>query len=55
MNGEGLAWLGFWIFLAVFIACDHWLFQQGYDSFFQKHTTEVEKEIQRLKIDKLRK
>ena len=35
-GGNGMAWLGFWIFMAVFIACDHWVFQQGYDTFFSK-------------------
>lgn len=52
---SGLAWLGFWIFMAVFITCDHWIFQQGYDSFFQKHKTAEEKQIQQLKIEKLRR
>jgi hypothetical protein len=47
----GLAWLGFWIFAAVFIACDHWIYTQGYDSFFQAHKTEAEKELQRLRIE----
>jgi hypothetical protein len=53
-KGEGMAWFGFWIFLAVFIACDHWIFNKGYDSFFQKHKTETEKELQRLKIEELK-
>lgn len=52
---NGLAWFGFWIFMAVFIYCDHWIFQQGYDSFFQEHKTEAEKEIQKIKIENLRK
>jgi hypothetical protein len=47
-------WFGFWIFAAVFIACDCWVFSQGYDSFFQYHKTAPEKEIQRLKIEALR-
>ena len=51
----GLAWLGFWIFAAVFVACDHWIYSQGYDSFFQSHKTPAEKELQQLKIQKLRK
>lgn len=48
-------WFGFWIFLAVFVACAHWIFAQGYDSFFQHHKTEAEKELQRLKIEELRR
>lgn len=43
-------WFGFWIFLAVFIVCDHWIFSLGYDSFFQEHKTAAEKELQQLKI-----
>lgn len=45
---------GFWIFLAVFVVCDCWIYSQGYDSFFQHHKTNAEKELQRLKIEKLR-
>lgn len=50
-----LAWLGFWLFLAVFVACDYWLFAQGYDSCLQRHKTAEEKELQKLKLKKLRK
>jgi hypothetical protein len=48
-------WFGFWIFLAVLVVCDHWIFAQGYDSFFQSHKTVEEKELQRLKIEELRR
>ena len=51
---KGLAWLGFWIFLAVFVACDHWIYSQGHNSFFQEHKTDEEKELQRLKIEELK-
>jgi len=47
---KNMAWLGFWMFLAVLIACDHWIFNKGYDSLFQTHKTAEEKELQRLKI-----
>ena len=50
----GLAWFGFWVFAAVFIARDHWIYSQGYDSYFQTHKTDAEKELQRLKIEKLK-
>lgn len=50
-----MAEFGFWIFLAVLIASDCWVFSQGYDSLFQSHKTPAEKEIQRLKIEKLRR
>ena len=52
---EDLAWFGFWIFAAVLVVCDHWIFSQGYDSLLQKHKTEVEKELQRLKVEKLKR
>lgn len=51
----GLEWFGFWIFLAVFVWCDHWIYSQGYNSFFQTYKTPDEKEIQRLKIKILKK
>lgn len=49
-----MSWLGFWIFLAVLVACDCWVFSQGYDSLLQEHKTPAEKELQRLKIEQLR-
>lgn len=49
-----MEWFGFWIFLAVFVACDCWVFAQGYNSFFQHYKTDAEKELQRLKIEELR-
>jgi len=53
-SNEGLMWFGFWIFMAVFIACDHWLYAQGHNTFFQTHKTPEEKELQRLKIEELK-
>lgn len=50
----GLAWLGFWIFAAIFIVCDYWIYSQGHNSFFQTHKTDVEKELQQLKIEELK-
>lgn len=40
-----MAWLGFWIFMSVFMACDTWLFFHGYDSFFWKAKTPAEIEL----------
>jgi hypothetical protein len=40
--------------MAVFIACDHWIYSRGHDSFFQTHKTEAEKELQRLRIEELK-
>lgn len=50
-----MEWFGFWIFLAVFVACDYWIFSQGYNSFFQDHKTDAEKELQRLKLEERRR
>jgi hypothetical protein len=50
-----MQWFGFWIFLAVLVACDYWVFSQGYNGILLEHKTEQEKEIQRLKIAKLKK
>lgn len=48
------SWLGFWAFLSVLLICDCWIFSQGYDSFLQTHKTKAEKQIQQIKINKLR-
>ena len=53
-EGNSLAWFGFWIFLAVLITCDHWLFEKGYNTFFQTHKTDEEKQLQKLKIEELK-
>lgn len=50
-----MEWFGFWIFMAVFVACDHWTFSRGCDSALQKHKTAEEKELQRLKIERLKR
>jgi len=41
--------------MAVFVAADSWLFSQGYETALQKHKTPEEKELQKLKIEELRK
>jgi hypothetical protein len=50
----GLAWLGFWIFAAVFIACDHWIYSLGHNSLLQYHKTPEEKELQQLRLKEKR-
>lgn len=44
---RGLAWFGFWIFLAVVFTYDHCI-------FLHCDKTEAEKKLQRLKIEELR-
>jgi len=53
-NKTRCAWFGFWMFMAVFAVCDHWIYSQGHNSFFQTHKTIAEKELQRLKIEELK-
>ena len=49
-----MGWFGFWIFLAVLVCCDCFIFYSGYDSYFHIHKTDAEKELQKIKIDKAR-
>jgi len=49
--GNGLSWLGFWIFLSVFVMCDSWIYEKGHNTFLQTHKTDAEKELLRLKIE----
>lgn len=41
--------------MAVFFACDCWVFISGRDSALQTHKTDAEKQIQQATIEKLRK
>jgi len=49
-----MAYLGFWIFMTVFVYCDYKLFEKGYDALLFKHSTELEKEIQAVKLKKIK-
>lgn len=49
-DSHNLMWFGFWIFAAVFVAVDSYVFAQGYDSLLQSHKTPAEKELLKLKI-----
>lgn len=40
-----MAWFGFWIFLAVFVAVDAWLYSKGHEGFLFTHKTPAEKAI----------
>ena len=51
---DGLMWFGFWIFMSVFVAVDYWIYSKGHDSFFMSHKTDIEKELQQLKIEELK-
>lgn len=40
-----MSWFGFWIFLAVYVACEAWLYSKGHNTFFFTHKTDAEKAI----------
>lgn len=40
-----MEWLGFWIFLSVFVACDTWVFLSGFESFLHTAKTVEEKAL----------
>lgn len=44
----------FWIFLAVYAVCEAWLYDRGHDTFFWKHKTVVEKQIQLKRLAEVR-
>lgn len=37
--------------MSVFMVCDSWLFSKGYETFFWRHKTPEEKQIQQLIIE----
>jgi hypothetical protein len=49
----GMEWFGFWIFWAVFIVCDTWIYLEGHTSLLHSHKTEHEKRIQEAKVQAL--
>lgn len=49
-----MAWFGFWMFLTTFVLVDGYFFYQGYDGYFFAHKTVAEKEIQKIKIERVR-
>ena len=38
---------GFWIFFAVYVVCEAWLYSKGHDTLFFSHKTAHEKKIRR--------
>ena len=46
-----LSWFGFWLFLAVFVSCEAWLYSQGHETFFWQHRTDAEKQIQQRSLE----
>ena len=47
-------WFGFWIFMAVLLVCDTWLYSRGHETIFWKNKTAKEKELQAAQISKLK-
>ena len=48
---SGMPWFGFWIFLAVYVSCEAWLYGQGHETFFWQHKTDTEKQIQQQVVE----
>jgi hypothetical protein len=44
----------FWLFAIIYIMIEAVQFNQGYDTFFWRHKTVEEKEIQKIKIAEMR-
>lgn len=49
-----MEWIGFWLFMAVFVAVDYWVYTRGHDTFWLKHKTPEEKELQQLATEERR-
>ncbi len=47
-----MEWFGFWIFMSVLVACDTWLFSQGYNSFLWTWKGEKELALREAAINK---
>lgn len=46
------SWAAFWLFLAVYVGCECYLYNRGHDTLFWKHRTPAELAIQKAKIKK---
>jgi len=46
--------IGLWVFLVLFEVLEWHLYSHGHDTFFWRHNTVEEKELQRIAIDKAR-
>lgn len=47
-------WAMFWVFMIMYLMTDTILFTKGYETFYWRHVTAEEKEIQQIKIQKLK-
>jgi len=48
-----MEWLGFWIFMSTWIACEAWLYNKGHCGLlFLKHKTPEEKRLREAAIRK---
>lgn len=48
-------WAMFWVFMIVYLLVDTALFTRGYETFYWRHITSEEKQIQQIKIDLMQK
>lgn len=52
MNIEFTGWFGFWMFMVLYIFIESIMFFKGYDTFFWRHTTDAEIQLQQKQIEK---
>lgn len=45
------AWAAFWIFAAVYVVCDTYLYSKGHDTLLWQHKTPAELDLQRANIN----
>ena len=45
-----MSWLGFWIFMSVYVICEAVLYSHGHDTLFWQHRTDAEMKIQQNSI-----
>jgi hypothetical protein len=48
-------WFGFWLFLSVYVVCEAFMYMHGHETFFWRHKTPEEKQIQQQVIKELEK
>lgn len=49
---EFTGWFGFWMFMIIYIFIESIMFMKGYDTFFWRHTTDAEIQLQQRQIEK---
>lgn len=45
-----MAWFGFWIFMAVLVVVDAWLYSKGHSCFIYDHKSDHEKRLREAAV-----